>query len=141
MNYDYTQSNLSRSVLSGLYSGIIATAANVVFVNLYRWISGFEDFHGFDVTVIVFGTLFLSLACGIVFYWFVHYLKRGIPVYRVAVFIVTVLIILIGLYVRRTMEGHVPLDFRIIVIITQVIIGGLAMFLIPYLFKHDKVIS
>lgn len=141
MNYDYTQSDLSRSVLSGLYSGIVATVANMIFVFIYRALTSFQDFNGIDVTVIVFGTLLLSLACGVVFYFFVHYLKRGIPVYRIAVFIVTLLIIFLGLYLRRSVEGQVPIEFRIIVIITQVIIGGLAVFLIPYLFKHDKIIS
>ncbi len=141
MNYDYTQSDLSRGVLSGLYSGIIATVLNMIFVYVYRYLASFEDFNGMDVTVIVFGTLLLSLACGIVFYFFVYYLKKGIPVYRVAVLIVTILIIIAGLYLRRSVEGDVPMDFRIIVIITQTIIGGLAAFLIPYLFSHDKLIS
>ncbi len=141
MNYDYTQSDLSRSVLSGLYSGIVATVINMIFVFIYRWLTLFQDFNGIDVTVIVFGTLLLSLSCGVVFYLFVHYLKKGIPVYRVAVFVVTLLIIFFGLYLRRSVEGEVPVEFRVIVIITQIIIGGLAAFLIPYLFKHDKLIS
>jgi len=141
MNYDYTQSDLSRSVLGGLFSGIIATVLNMIFVYGYRFISGFEDFQGFDLTVIVFGTLLLSLACGVVFYFFVHYLKRGITTYRIAVLLITILIIVFGLTLRQSIAGEVPLDFRIIVIITQVIIGGLAAFLIPYLFRHDSLIS
>ena len=141
MNYDYTQSDLSRGVLSGLYSGIIATVANMIFVYIYRFLTGFQDFNGIDVTVIVFGTLLLSLACGIVFYFFVHYVKGGIPVYRIAVAVVTVLIIFFDLTLRREVAGTVPFEFRMIVIITQVMIGGFAAFLIPYLFRHDKLIS
>ena len=141
MNYDYTQSDLSRGVLSGLYSGIVATVLNMVFVYVYRYLTSFQDFNGVDVTVIVFGTLLLSLACGIVFYFFVYYLQKGVPVYRVAVAIVTILIILTGIYLRRSVEGDVPIEFRVIVISTQVIIGGLATFLIPYLFRHDTLIS
>ena len=141
MNYEYTQSDLSRSILSGLFSGIIATATNMIFVYVYRFISGFEDFQGFDVTVIIFGTLLLSLACGVVFYFFVHYLRRGITSYRIAVLIVTILIIYFGLALRKEIVGVVPIDFRVIVIATQVVIGGLAAFLIPYLFRHDSIIS
>lgn len=118
MNYDYTQSDLSRGVLSGLYAGIIATEANMIFVYIYRFFTGFHDFNGIDVTVIVFGTLLLSLACGIVFYFFVHYFKRGIPLYRIAVAIVTVLIIFFGLTLRREVTGIVPFEFRMIVIVT-----------------------
>ncbi len=141
MNYDYTQSDLSRGVLSGLYSGIVATVLNMIFVYVYRYLTSFQDFNGIDVTVIVFGTLLLSLACGIVFYFFVYYSKKGIPAYRIAVAMVTLVIIFAGLYLRRSVVGDVPIEFRVIVIITQVIIGGLAAFLIPYLFRHDKIIS
>src|SRR4051812_7686231 len=141
LNYDYKQSDLSRSVLGGLFSGIVATVLNMIFVYAYRFISGFEDFQGFDLTVIVFGTLLLSLACGVVFYFFVHFLRRGIPMYRLAVLIITILIIYLGIMLRQSIRGEVPMDFRIIVIITQVVIGGLAAFLIPYLFRHDSLIS
>jgi len=141
MNYDYKQSDLSRSVLGGLFSGIVATVLNMIFVYAYRFISGFEDFQGFDLTVIVFGTLLLSLACGVVFYLFVHYLRRGITTYRIAVLLITILIIVSGLTLRQSIVGEVPMDFRIIVIATQIVIGGLAAFLIPYLFRHDSLIS
>jgi magnesium-transporting ATPase (P-type) len=141
LNYDYKQSDLSRSVLGGLFSGIVATVLNMIFVYAYRFISDFEDFQGFDLTVIVFGTLLLSLACGVVFYLFVHYMKRGVTAYRIAVFIITLLIIYLGLTLRQSIRGEVPMDFRIIVVITQVVIGGLAAFLIPYLFRHDSLIS
>ena len=113
----------------------------MIFVYIYRFLTGFQDFNGIDVTVIVFGTLLLSLACGIVFYFFVHYVKGGVPLYRIAVAVVTVLIIFFGLTLRREVAGTVPFEFRMIVIITQVMIGGFAAFLIPYLFRHDKLIS
>jgi hypothetical protein len=141
MNYDYTQSDLSRSVLGGLFSGIVATVLNIIFVYGYRFFTSFEGFQGFDLTVIVFGTLLMSLACGVVFYLFVHYLKRGITTYRIAVLIITILIIYFGLTLRQSIVGEVPIEFRVIVITTQVIIGGLAAFLIPYLFRHDSLIS
>ena len=141
MNYDYQQSDLSRSVLGGLFSGIIATVLNMIVVYGYRFMSNFEGFQGFDLTVIVFGTLLMSLACGVVFYFFVHYLRQGITTYRIAVLIITILIIYFGLTLRQSIVGEVPMDFRIIVIATQTVIGGLAAFLIPYLFRHDSIIS
>ena len=61
--------------------------------------------------------------------------------YRIAVLIITILIIYLGIMLRQSIRGEVPMDFRIIVIITQVVIGGLAAFLIPYLFRHDSIIS
>ncbi len=141
MNYDYPQSDFSRGVLSGLFSGIAATLANVIFVFIYRSIAEFYVFNGMDITVIIFGSILLSMACGIIFYFFVHYLKQGITLYRIIVFVVTAIIVYLGISFRQSIIGEVPDEFRVMVIVTQVIIGGLAAFLIPYLFRHDKIIS
>ncbi len=139
MNYNYPQTDLSRGVLGGLFAGIIAAVTNLVFV--YRAVAEFHEFNGVDVTVVVFGSLIQGIVCGVIFYWFVHYMRRGISIYRIAVLLVTVGIIYFGLMLRRSVEGDVPADFRVIVIGTQLIMGGLAGFLIPYLFRHDSLIS
>jgi hypothetical protein len=141
MNYDYPQSDLSRGVLSGLFAGIIATVINVIFVFVYRSVTAFYEFNGMDITVIIFGSILLSMTCGIIFYFFVHYLKKGIAFYRLIVLIVTVVIVYLGITLRRSIVGEVPDDFRVMVIGTQVVIGGLAAFLVPYLFRHDSIIS
>lgn len=141
MKYDYPQTDLSRSVLGGLFAGIIAALSNMVFVFIYRAVAQFHFFNSVDVTVIVFGSLLQCIACGLIFYWFIHYLKSGMMLYRIAVAIVTIGIIYAGITVRANVTGDVPGDFRAIVIGTQVIIGGLAEFLIPYLFRHDAIIS
>jgi len=141
MNYEYTQTDLSRGILSGLFAGIIAAVANTIFVLVYRSVSSFYHFNGLDVTVIVFGSILQLIVCGWIFYLFVHYLKKGILSYRIAVIIITALIFLLGIMIRRSVMGEVPDDFKTLVVGTQIIIGGLAAFFIPYLFRHDKIIS
>jgi hypothetical protein len=141
MNYDYQQSDLSRSVLGGLFAGIIAAVANILFVFFYRGITQFYEFTGIDVTVIVFGSILLSLTCGIVFYLLVHYLKKGLSVYQVLVVIITIAIIYFGLAYRQTVMGTVPMHFRVLVTGTQTIIGGLACLFIPWVFKHDSILG
>lgn len=141
MNYDYPQSDLSRGILGGLFTGIVAAVINLVFVFAYRAITVFYEFNGLDITVIIFGSLLQCLACGIIFYFFVHYLRRGIPLYRLIVLVVTIAIVFLGIAFRQSVMGQVPNEFRILVVGTQVVIGGLAVFLIPYLFRHDKLIS
>ncbi|HVX50759.1 MAG TPA: hypothetical protein VHB48_11415, partial [Chitinophagaceae bacterium] len=116
MKYDYPQTDLSRSVLGGLFAGIIAAFANLVFVFIYRAVAEFHEFNSVDVTVIVFGSLLLCIACGIIFYWFIHYLKQGMMIYRLAVLAVTVAIIYLGIALRSSVVGQVPVDFRVIVI-------------------------
>ena len=141
MNYDYQQTDLSRSVLGGLFTGLLAAVANLVFVIIYKSIVKFQEFYPVDITIVVFGSVLLCIACGIIFYLFVYYLKRGITFYRLAVIAVTMLIAYVGITLRQTVQDVVPMEFRFLVIGTQVIIGGLATFLIPYLFRHDSIIS
>ena len=141
MNYDYAQTDLSRGVLSGLFAGLTAAVANTVFVLIFRSITAFYGFSGLDITVIVFGSILQMIACGLLFSFFVHYLKRGIRFYISIVVIITILIVILGIMVRRSVIGEVPEDFKILVVGTQVIIGCLAAFFIPYLFRHDKIIS
>lgn len=141
MNYDYPQSDLSRSILAGLFSGLVATISNLAFTIIYRSITQFYEFNAIDITTIVFGTILLSLACGAMFYFFVHFLNKGIMFYRIMVVLVTVGIVILGINLRYMVQDVIPNQFRVLVIGTQVIIGGLAAFLIPYLFRHDKIIS
>ena len=141
MNYDYPQTDLSRGVLAGLLAGIVAAVVNTIFVIVYRSATDFYEFSGLDITVIVFGSIILSITCGLLFYFLVHYMSRGMTFYRMIVCIVTVLIVLLGIIVRRSVMGDVPDEFKVLVVGTQVIIGGLAAFFIPYLFSHDRLIS
>jgi hypothetical protein len=141
MNYDYPQSDLSRSILSGLFAGIVATVANLVFGFAYRGITGVTNFNILDVSTTIFGSIILLMVCGVLFYFFVHYLKKGVNYYRVIVFVATAAIVYVSLQYHREAGYRITSEFRILFIGTQLIIGGLAAFLIPYLFRHDSIIS
>jgi len=141
MNYEYSQTDFSRGILSGLFAGLTACVANTLFVLAYRSITQFYEFNGLDVTVIVFGSICQLIVCGWMFYLFVHNLKKGIAFYRMAVVLVTVIIFFLGIMARQSIMGGAPGDFKFMVVGTQVIIGCLAAFFIPYLFSHDKLIS
>jgi hypothetical protein len=141
MNYEYPQTDFSRGILSGLFAGLVACVANTIFVLAYRGFTGFYEFNGMDVTVIVFGSIIQMIVSGWMFYLFVHYLRKGISFYRVAAILITIVILLLGIMVRRSVTGSASDEFKFMVTGTQVIIGCLAAFFIPYLFSHDKIIS
>lgn len=141
MNYDYSQTDFSRGILSGLFAGLVACVVNTLFVLGFRAMTAFYEFNGLDVTVIVFGSILQLLVCGWLFYLFVHYLRKGISFYRLVVILITALIFIVGLIIRRSVMGSSPDEFKIMVVGTQVIIGSLAAFFIPYLFRHDSIIS
>jgi hypothetical protein len=141
MNYDYQQTDLSRSILAGLFAGIVATVGNLVFIFIYRRITAVYTFNLMDAFTTIFGSVILLLICGLFFYFFVHYLKRGINIYRIIVFLITAGIIYVALQYHSSPGYSITKEFRVLFIGTQIIIGGLAAFLIPYLFRHDSIIS
>jgi hypothetical protein len=141
MNYDYQQTDISRSILAGLFAGLVATVANLIFIFIYRRITAVYTFNLMDVFTTIFGTVILLLVCGILFYFFVHYLKKGVNIYRIIVFLVTAILVYAALQFHRSPDYTITTQFRILFMGTQVIIGGLAAFLIPYLFRHDSLIS
>jgi hypothetical protein len=136
--YDYQQTDLSRSILAGLFTGIVATVANLIFIFIYVRITAVYTFNLMDGFTTIFGTIILLIVCGLFFYFFVHYLKRGVNIYRVLVFLTTAIILWVGWQFH---PGYIPSEFRVLFMGTQLIIGGLAAFLIPYLFRHDSIIS
>ena len=136
--YDYQQTDLSRSILAGLFTGIVATVGNLIFIFIYVRLTAVYTFNLMDGFTTIFGTIILLIVCGIFFYFFVHYMKRGVNVYRVLVFLITAIILWVGWQFH---PGYIPSEFRVLFMGTQLIIGGLAAFLIPYLFRHDSIIS
>jgi hypothetical protein len=138
MDYSYQQTDLSRSILAGLFAGIIATVANLIFIFVYVRITAVYTFNFMDGFTTIFGTIILLIVCGIFFYFFVHYMKSGVNIYRVLVFLITAIILWVGWQFH---PGYITSEFRVLFMGTQLIIGGLAAFLIPYLFRHDSIIS
>ena len=139
MTRDYLN-DFSRSVLAGLFAGLVATAANIAFSIIFRSATHFYDYYALDITVLVFGSILQSIGCGLVFYLFIHYLRKGMPMYRIAVVVITAVIMYVGIMLRKSLQAEVPGDFIILVMGTQFIIGGLAIFYIPYLYGHRNVV-
>jgi len=141
MDYSYQQTDLSRSILAGLFTGIVATVGNLIFIFIYVRITAVYTYNLMDGFTTIFGTIILLIVCGLFFYFFVHYLKRGVNIYRVLVFLTTAIILWVGWQVHPHPGDTIPPEFRVLFMGTQLIIGGLAAFLIPYLFRHDSIIS
>jgi hypothetical protein len=138
--FDYQQTDLSRSILAGLFTGIIATVGNLIFIFIYVRVTAVYTFNLMDGFTTIFGTVILLIVCGLFFYFFVHYLKRGVNIYRILVFLTTAIIVYVGWKFHPGYSAISP-EFRGLFMGTQLIIGGLAAFLIPYLFRHDSIIS
>ena len=141
MNYDYEQTDFSKAILAGLFAGITATLANLVYDFFYRDVTGFALSQIINVTsIILFSTLLLTIA-GVIFHLFQHYLKNGSRIYTVVFTLLTLISVYAGMHVQRSADPVITNEFKYLFLGVIVILGALAAFFIPYLYHHNKIYS
>ena len=141
MNYDYKQTDFSKALLSGLFAGIIATLANLGYDFFYRDITGFQLSQIINVpSIIIASTLLLTIA-GIGFYCFQHFIRNGTRFYKFIFILLTLLCVYLSIHVQRSVDPLISYEFKWLLTGIVVILGGLAVFFIPYLFKHEDIYS
>lgn len=74
------------------------------------------------------------------FYFFVHYLKKGVNFYRIMVVIAIAAVVYFGIAFRGIMEDNISNEFKALITGTQIIVGSFAAYLISYLFRRDNII-
>jgi magnesium-transporting ATPase (P-type) len=121
----------SAALLAGLFAGIIAAIANLIYDMEYRSITDLSAFKIVNpLSIFVFSTIGLMIA-GMIFYEFIHYIKKGILFFE-ALFIVLTIIGLILLGFRMT-------GFRGLLLGIGIITGLICIILIPYLSRHPNI--
>lgn len=139
MNHDYEQTEFSRSLLSGVFAGIIATCLGLVYNAFFRDLKGFSLSEIINVSTIIFTLILLVTIAGMVFYGFHHYLKRGTLIFQLAAAIVTALLVAGAMQVQRSPDPVISMEFRELLLGIIVITGICTVFIIPFLFKHDYI--
>lgn len=137
MNYDYPQTKLSKALLTGVFAGIIATLVNLVYDYLYRDLVKFYPSEFINVSSIIFATMLLFTAAGIIYYLLNKFIRHGNIVYIVVFCALTVISFIASMHVNRTPDPSISEEFRGLLLGTVAVTGLLAAFLIPYLTRHD----
>lgn len=141
MNYDYKQTEFSKSVLAGLFAGILATCANLVFNFFFRAITQFNPSSLINVSsIIIISVLILTIA-GIIFYLFNHYLKGGNILFRLFFLTLSIIAIYYSMHVQRSDDVLVTKQFDELLTGIVIISGIFIVFYIPYLFNNEKIYS
>jgi len=139
MNYDYKQTDFSKALLSGLFAGIVATLANLAYDFFYRDITEFQLSQIINVPSIILASTLLLTIAGLIFYFFQHYIKKGSILYRIIFFILTLGCIYLSMQVQRSSDPIISNEFKWLLTGVVAILGGLAVFFIPYLFDHEDI--
>jgi hypothetical protein len=127
----------SRALLTGVFAGISATFICIIYNILYRGETSYQLFNIINVSSLIFGVNILFLIIGVVYYWFIRYIKRGGDIFYVATFIlITVYCILKTSGIHRTEDPTWNMEFHHL-LIAMIIIWSISAISIPVMF-HSK---
>jgi hypothetical protein len=140
MNYNYTGTALSKSLLAGLASGITTTVINLIYDVVYRGFTHLSlSVSVINVSTIIFATVVLCVVAGLVYHFIVFYLKKSSKFFVVLFILLTVLAILPVFGFHRSDNPVISLQFEGLYAGIVIITGFSAAFLIPWLAKHKNV--
>lgn len=141
MNYDYEQTEFSKSVLSGLFAGIFATFANLIFNFAYRAITEYNPSALINVSSIIIISVLVVTISGVLFYFFNHYIKGGSIIFRIVFIVLTGIAVYYSLHAPHSGDAVVVKQFDELLAGTVLILGAFIVFYVPYLFTHEHVYS
>ncbi|MFL9483649.1 hypothetical protein ACI6Q2_12790 [Chitinophagaceae bacterium LWZ2-11] len=138
MTYDYQQTPFSKAVFTGLFCGLAATLACLGYDLFFRLDTGFTLSSIVNVASIIFFTLSVLVAAGIIY----HLLTRNLRIGKVVFIILFLLLTAFTLWkisgVERSPDIIITHQFRKLVSGIISIIGVCTFFLIPYLYGNKK---
>ena len=137
MNYDYEQTEFSKSLLAGVFTGITATTLSLLFNAFFRRFIGFSLSDIINVSTIIFALMIFVTIAGIIFYFFHHYIKKGKFVFQIAAVIITLLLIAGTMQIQRSVNPGLSSEFRELLWGIIGITGICTVFIIPFLFEQD----
>lgn len=127
----------SKSLLTGLFAGIAATFIGIIYSIVYRDNTGYPLFSFINVSSLIFIVNILFLVIGIVYYWFIKFIRRGEIFYIVGFILLTLYCILRVKDIHRSDVQLWNVEFHHLLIAMLIIMGIAAAAGIPVLF-HSK---
>lgn len=137
MDYEYKTTEFSRSLLAGVFAGILACVLALVYNAFFRRFINFSMSEIVNVSTIIFSSILMVTIAGIVFYYFHHYMKRGTLVFQVVTTLVTIFLIAWATQVQRTVDPVASMEFKELLIGIICIVGICTIVVIPFLYRRN----
>ncbi|MES2004110.1 MAG: hypothetical protein V4450_06280 [Bacteroidota bacterium] len=140
MTYNYpSQSYLSKTVLAGVFAGIVATLANLGYDFFFRTLTQFVPAQIINVATIIFATMLLCTVAGLLYFFVSKFVQKGALVYVIVLSLVTFSCMYLSMQATRSADPGITANFRVLLLGIVTISGGLVTLFIPYLMKHQSI--
>src|SRR5581483_5899110 len=115
----------ARALLTGVFAGISATFICIIYNIIFRSETSFPFYDIFNVSSLIFGVNIIFLVIGVVYYWFIKFLKRGDLFFVALVILLTVFCIIKASGVHRTDDQVWNMQFHHL-LIAMIAIWGIS---------------
>jgi hypothetical protein len=139
MNYDYEQSDFSKCILAGVFSGLAATVTNLTYNYFYRDHTKYTPSGIVNITTIIFGTMLLFIICSYLYFVLSKAMKSGTMIYTILFAGLTLLGLWAILGGQHEAGSLLATDFKGLIMGMEIISGALLTFFIPFLMKHQSI--
>ena len=133
MDHEYKKTELSRSLMAGVFAGLGAVVACLLFEFIYRGITGYSGSAIINVNSIVFILMILFIIAGLIYDVFHHYVKRANLFYTLVAIAGTVITMFISMRIHA--GGTNGIEGMVIGI--TIIAGLFAAVVVPMLYKSE----
>ena len=138
MYNDTFQTPLSKSILAGLFVGILATMVCFVFEITYRMVTGYGPSDFINVSSIIFIVNLILLTAGIIYYGMKSFFKKGNLIFSILSVAITAFCIWKTESFHRFADHKLSLEFSHLLSGILLIVGLFAL-LIPIFFSNKKI--
>jgi len=138
METDINHGPFYKSLMGGLFAGIVITIVNLAYNFLYRDLTSFNPSYLVNVTSIIFISIVFSVLAGIMYYLIVPYAKKSNVLFIFLFIVLTALLTYVAFTVHRSVNLKVSTQFQGLFAGLVLITGLIDAFLIPYMVEHKN---
>ena len=134
---EHEHSMLYRTMMTGLFVGIIDTVICLAYNIFYRGITGFIPSALINVSSLIFGVNLVLLIVGVIYYFFKKNLGRGDILFSVVFLLVTIFLAVKTELITRFSDFKLDHAFRGL-LLGIVLICGISAAGLPLLYRNRK---
>jgi hypothetical protein len=138
MNYEVPKSTFYRSLMTGLFVGIVDTLLCLLFNLFFRESTHFLPTSIVNVASLIFFINLLFPLIGIVYNFFLRSFKKGDVLFAIVFIVLTVLCVWGISLVQRSNNPTENSEFHTLALVIALVLGLSAAFLLPFLYHNRK---